>query len=99
VPTPEERLARIEVRTSEIEARLEELLELVNSGPRVPWEQSLRGRLHTVSDRLASVRALEQAAREVRRARHHSLSVTERLLLALCAVAAAVAPYVLLLTR
>lgn len=83
----------------EVEARLGELLEVISSGPRVPWEQSIRGRLHSVSNNLASVRALEQATREVRRARNRSLSVGERLLLALCAVAAAAAPYIVLLAR
>lgn len=82
-----------------VDGRLDELLQLVNSGPRVPWEQSIRGRLHEMKTTLATTDKLAEAAREVRRARRSTLSGFERLLLVACAIVAAATPYVILLTR
>lgn len=95
MPTAEERLATLESGLGALTADFKALWEQVNSGPHVPWDQSVRGRLHRVSETLAAADKLAEAAREMRRARRHTFSVAERILLAVCAVAAAVSPYVI----
>lgn len=96
MPTVEERVARLESLAEGHDERLEAIYELVNSGPHVPWEQCIRGKLHRIMETLATADKLAEAAREVRRSRRQSLSRAERVLLALCALAAAAAPYVVL---
>jgi hypothetical protein len=97
VPTVEERLATLEAIVRHNRRELSEVLELIHSGPRVPWDQSIRGRLHKVSESLASVDKLAEAAREVRRAQVRAWSRAEKVALLLCATATAVAPYVALI--
>lgn len=95
--TSEERLATIEAELRELRQSLGALLELVNSGPSVPWDQSIRGRLHHMRNSVLAAEQLAQAAREVRRAQRRQWSLAERVLLAAAALAAAAAPYVVLL--
>jgi hypothetical protein len=59
--SPEERLAILETR-------LDDLVETIDSGPRVPWSKSIRGRLHEIENLQAAADNLSAAARELRRA-------------------------------
>ena len=96
VATVEERLARLE---AESEAGLERLVRieaLLNSGPGVPWEQSVRGKLHAMRDTLAAADKLAEAAREVRRVQSRRWSRAQVTVATLCAIAVAAAPYVAL---
>lgn len=89
----------IEERLAVVEERLEGLLERIDSGPRVPWEKSIRGRLHAVKDTLDNADQLARALREVRRERRNRWSKGQKVALFCFAAAGAVAPYVALYVK
>jgi hypothetical protein len=68
---------------------------LLNGGPAVEWEQSIRGRLHRVTQTLDTADKLAEALREVRRERSQRWTKGERIFAAAVALLAAVAPYAL----
>lgn len=84
----------LETRLAVVEVKLDTLLELVNSGPRVRWEDSIRGRLHRVLEAQASEQALAEAIREVRRSQRQRWTSGQKWLAAIVSVAIAAAPYV-----
>jgi hypothetical protein len=84
----------IESRLAVVEDRLGTLLELVNSGPSVRWEDCIRGRLHAVLQAQANEQALAEAIREVRRSQRRRWSSGQKVLAGACGVAVAAAPYV-----
>lgn len=90
----DQRVAELEARLTKIEMKLDGLLELVNSGPSVRWEDSIRGRLHRVLTQQANEQALAEAIREVRRSQRQRWSRGEKMLAAVCGLAVAAAPYV-----
>jgi hypothetical protein len=94
VPTVEERIARLETVTLETYKDVAYIIERIDSGPHVPWDQSIRGKLHSMKETLAAADKLGEAAREVRRARARTWSRTEKVFLLACAAATAVSPYV-----
>lgn len=87
----------IEARVAVLELRVAELLELVHSGPSVPWEKSIRGRLHHAEQLDQASANLRIAAREMRRSQVHRWSTRERRLALVVALLGAAAPYLILL--
>jgi len=78
----------------------------LNSGEGVPWERSVRGRLHAMQSALASAELLREAAQSAERAQReasHTVEVARgrrwsrltQTLLVVAALAAGAAPYVL----
>lgn len=92
VPTTD---SRLEI----LEHKVDELLTLINSGPNVPWEQSIRGKLHRVTNTLDNADKLAEALREVRRERSQRWTRGERFAALLFAAATLATPYVLLLVH
>ena len=88
-----------EARLARIELRLNDLYELVNSGPGVPWDQSIRGRLHRVTQYMDSADKLTEALRELKRERTSRLTRGQQTLLVVFAAIALATPYVLLFFR
>jgi hypothetical protein len=88
MPTTDERIILLEERL----ARLD---EAINGGDSVPWERSVRGRLHTVSDQVNAARIAQQALAEVRANQRRSWSRAQRWAALAVAAAAAAAPYLL----
>lgn len=84
-------------------ARFEKLYADIHSGANVAWPQSIRGKLHTMQSEMAAADKLAEAAREVRRLkdteRKSRLTRWQWVYLALCATAAAAAPYVVLIVH
>lgn len=78
VATVGERLATLEATARENREDIARILELINGGPSVQWEQSIRGRLHSMRDTQQTAEALESAAREIRRARTAQWSKWEK---------------------
>lgn len=68
---------------------MEEVLGLLNGGGQIPWERSIRGRLHAVQNTLHTADALATALREVRRDRAHAWNVWEKSGLFVCAAVTA----------
>lgn len=98
VATVGERLATLEATARENREDIARILELINGGPSVQWEQSIRGRLHSMRDTQQTAEALESAAREIRRARTAQWSRLEKVglfafsgVIAVCAIISALA--------
>ena len=85
----------METSVALIKQRLDSLWETVHGGPNVEWEQSLRGRLHAMADFVAASRNLEQATRNIHRSNRKRIDTWLQVLLACCAIAGAVSPYVI----
>lgn len=81
----------VEIRLDRLERDMRELLEMVNGGPSVTWERSLRGRLHAVTNTLDTANALTTALREVRRERARRWRPWMQFVLAACALLTAAA--------
>lgn len=109
VTTLEERLAVVEEQVralrDDVARHNVAVIDRLDSGPSVPWEKSIRGRLHHLESEshasIAAARALAEAQRERRLAREERESDTRAattlrvqlaaLLVAACAI---IAPYV-----
>ncbi len=101
-----ERVATLEVLAADNARRIAELHDDIHSGPTVEWGQSIRGRLHKMSAAIDAADKLADAARELaaqqertrqaeQQTRSRRLTRWQWFYLAVCATAAAVAPYVL----
>jgi hypothetical protein len=55
MPTVGERLATLEVLARESRASIEDVRELISGGGGVPWDRSVRGRLHRIESTLAGM--------------------------------------------
>jgi len=89
-----ERLATLEATARENREDIARILELINGGPSIAWEQSIRGRLHAMKDQQATAEALAAAVREVRRERSARWSTWQKVGLFLFAAATASAAIV-----
>lgn len=103
MPTPAERLATLEAIAQDNRRRLDEIYASINGGNGVQFDQSIRGRLHSMRSAIEAADKLADAATELRRIKadsHRSrIKVWQWSVIALCSVATAAAPYVLLLAR
>ena len=79
-----------------IEETVKNLYELVNSGPSVPWDQSIRGRLHRVTQYIDSEDKLSEALRELKRERTKRWTRGQQALLVAFVAVSLATPYVLL---
>jgi t-SNARE complex subunit (syntaxin) len=89
MPTVGERLATLERRADENAQGIASILELINGGANVEWEQSIRGKLHAMRDTQATADALANAMREVRRQNSRKWATWKQLVLIACAVVTA----------
>lgn len=89
MPTAGERLATLERRADENARGIDTILELINGGANVKWEQSIRGKLHEMRTTQATADALTNAMREVRRQNARRWATWQKLLLTACAVVTA----------
>lgn len=62
----------LDARLARIELRVEEMYELLNGGPSVGWDRSIRGRLHTLMSEL-SARKMQRDATVARWTRGEKL--------------------------
>lgn len=84
----------LDERVALLEDRLDTVRAQLSGGPGVTWEQSIRGRLHTMQTTLSTADSLEKALREVRRDRAKMWHTWQKVLAGVCLLATAVAPYV-----
>jgi hypothetical protein len=98
VATVGERLATLEATARENRDDIQTILQLINGGPSVEWEQSIRGKLHAMRDTQATADALNTAARELRRQRQTQWATWQKIglfifsaITATCAIVAALA--------
>lgn len=89
--TMDERVSVLEERTRSIAERVDDVFELISSGPTVPWDQSIRGKLHAMAQTLANADKLAEAAREVQRMRTSQVARWVQFVLVGAAVITAVA--------
>ena len=54
MPTVAERLATLEQIAKDTADRLEDVADLLNGGDRLPYDRSVRGRLHSIEGTLAA---------------------------------------------
>jgi predicted nucleic acid-binding protein len=87
-------VADLETRVALVELKLDGLLELVNGGAAVRYEDSVRGRLHKVLQAQTNEAAVAEAIRELRRSQRRRWSSGQKVLAAACGIAVAAAPYV-----
>lgn len=92
MPTPAERLATLEERMTIV-------LATIHGGDGVPYNRSIRGRLHELENIARAADNLAAAAREVRRTRDRQWSKLEKSALFVCAAATAAAPYIVVFYR
>lgn len=74
---------------------MDNLEQLVNGGPNVPWSKSLRGRLHAAEQIDRATDNLRAAARELRRGRTRTWSARRRRVIFALGVVSIATPYVL----
>jgi hypothetical protein len=80
-----------DVRLSLLERQMAEIHELLNGGPSVAWDRSIRGRLHAMQSTESAAAALADALREVRRERTRRWADWQKVALVLSAVVTAAA--------
>lgn len=106
MPTTPERLAALEAMNREQDRRLSGLEDALDGGPSVPYERSVRGKLHAMASAMASADKLREAAQAVERAQreqtHTAAAMHSRRFsrwtqaaFVVCAAITAAAPYVL----
>lgn len=86
MPTVGERLATLEQIARDARREITEIHAAINGGEGVEWNRSVRGRLHQIENTLAGQR-LHRAATG------RAWSRWQKVLLAVAAVVAAIAPY------
>lgn len=73
-----DRLARVETAVAElsrqVEAARRELADKIDGGPSMPWERSVRGRLHTLEAESSASKAASHALTEAQRIRRETLA-------------------------
>jgi hypothetical protein len=67
-----------ETRLERVEDKLREVVELLNGGPTVEWERSIRGRLHKLTGDASAARAAAEALSTLRATEDRTLSRTEK---------------------
>lgn len=94
----DERLARVEERIAEIQKDIGEIHEFLDGGPGLPWERSIRGRLHKLEGTLIVAHQVKNELVKIRddaqQHRDHVWSRNDRILAAVIGVALAVGPWV-----
>jgi hypothetical protein len=67
-----------EARLARVEEKLREVVELLNGGPTVAWDRSIRGRLHKLTGDASAARAAAEALAAVRATEDRMLSRNEK---------------------
>lgn len=88
----EERLATLEQIARDNQADIRSVLGSISGGEGVEWGRSVRGRLHTIEQYVNAARLGETS-------RHRAWSLWVQAVVVLCALAAAAAPYVILIVH
>jgi hypothetical protein len=98
MPTPAERIATLEETVRGLTRTVAEIHADIHSGPGVEWNQSIRGRLHTMQSSIEATDKLADAARMLAREqaanRRSRIKTWQWSVIAGCALIGAASPYV-----